>query len=143
MLSIHQLLLIGLVSVGIGAIVMFVYTYAPLRAVSKTLFAAIFRTRLKYKIKCLAIRNAQYPRSERSIAAFEPVGTTIMKPNPDGRTLRAVHDLEDMIQKDYSPYIQRIYLFGSRARGDFRKFSDMDVALFFLPTFKVNVFMLP
>jgi uncharacterized protein len=48
----------------------------------------------------------------------------------DGTTLRALEDFKARLDQRYRERLKAVYLFGSRARGDHRPDSDMDVAVF-------------
>lgn len=48
----------------------------------------------------------------------------------DPQTRRAMRDFKDRLVRRYGVHLRHLYLFGSRARGDFRPDSDADVAVF-------------
>jgi uncharacterized protein len=48
----------------------------------------------------------------------------------DGTTLRALEDFKARLDQRYRERLKAVYLFGSRARGDHRPDSDLDVAIF-------------
>lgn len=49
---------------------------------------------------------------------------------PDDRAVGAALDaFSEAIRKRYGPRLEGIHLFGSRARGDFRPLSDVDIAV--------------
>lgn len=51
---------------------------------------------------------------------------------PDARAVaRAIDSYTAALRGRYGDHLRGVYLFGSRARGDFQPFSDVDVALVF------------
>jgi hypothetical protein len=48
----------------------------------------------------------------------------------DGTTVRALEDFKARLDQRYRERLKAVYLFGSRARGDHRPDSDLDVAIF-------------
>jgi len=40
-----------------------------------------------------------------------------------------INELKEFLKEFFKNYDVKIYLFGSRARGDFRKYSDIDIAV--------------
>ena len=57
----------------------------------------------------------------------------------DNATELVANDLIYGLQNHYGNDIESIHLFGSRARGDFKRYSDMDIALAFRPDFNVDL----
>jgi predicted nucleotidyltransferase len=48
----------------------------------------------------------------------------------DSLTLQAVASFREILTAKYGTHLRAVYLFGSRARGDYRQDSDLDVAVF-------------
>jgi antitoxin ChpS len=53
----------------------------------------------------------------------------LLAPPDDAAVTRAVTALASALREHYGDRLKAIYLFGSRARGDFEPYSDVDVAL--------------
>jgi antitoxin ChpS len=53
----------------------------------------------------------------------------LLAPPDQGAVAQAVHAFAEASKERYGDRLKGVYLFGSRARGDFQPFSDVDVAL--------------
>jgi predicted nucleotidyltransferase len=52
------------------------------------------------------------------------------QPRIDPLTRRALRSFKEILAAKYGPHLRSLYLFGSRARGDHRPDSDIDIAVF-------------
>lgn len=62
---------------------------------------------------------------------FEILPDEVKKGQADEKALNIVKEFKQLIKLKYSSQLVAIYLYGSRARGDFELNSDIDVAVFF------------
>ena len=52
---------------------------------------------------------------------------------PDPSAVNCVRSLSDIVKGEYGDAVHAVYLFGSRARGDYVEMSDVDIAIVFQP----------
>jgi predicted nucleotidyltransferase len=95
--------------------------------------------RSKYSQKCensnLPFRNK--PKICTDIRDFWMPG--VNNPELDVQTAQTANALLLLMHENFGKSIKGIYLFGSRARGDFCRISDMDIAIRFRPDFSVQL----
>ena len=138
MVSIFQLLMMGLISVGIAAAISFAIFHKPLRAAFVTIVVSVARMRRKYRQKC---DNMNLPLKQKPSIYDEISGLRIPRvnnPRLDIQTAKAANALLQLMHESFGKNVTGIYLFGSRARSDFSRFSDMDIAIRFLPGFDIK-----
>jgi predicted nucleotidyltransferase len=69
-----------------------------------------------------------------SASSFTPSGSATEHLAPkagiDAITRTVLHDFKSILSEKYGQHLRALYLFGSRARGDHRPDSDLDIAVF-------------
>ena len=128
MMLLNHLLLIGLLSILIGAVIGFAVSYCRLKNIFRLICLSVSRMRVKHhkkKREDQTLNNTAHHHTRQG--------------QIDARTLEAAGLFYSMIQNDFGDNIESLYLFGSRARGDFTPDSDVDLGVVFNKNMKIGI----
>ena len=128
---IYHLVLIGLISVCIGAVAGFGLSHAPLRKAFFATGLAICRLWSKQKQGITRERKRLLSIPPHEIANGRSVGVPPSMQNADADTVEAAQIFYGFLKRACGNDVESLYLFGSRARGDFAETSDVDLAVIF------------
>ena len=77
--------------------------------------------------------------SAKGNVGYGRIGAHSSQQAVDAKTLEAAGLFYLLLKKDFGNDVEALYLFGSRARGDFIGNSDVDLAVVFTPDTKIGI----